>query len=44
MKDAEQINPLAELSPRTLFVLRRAVIITAPAGAIIWILGNLHIG
>jgi len=29
---------------RTLFVLRRAVIITAPAGAIIWILGNLHIG
>lgn len=28
---------------RTLFVLRRAVLITAPAGAVIWILGNIHI-
>ena len=29
---------------RTIFVLRRAVIAAAPAGIIIWILGNIHIG
>lgn len=29
---------------RTLFVLRRAVIMAAPAGVIIWALGNVHIG
>lgn len=29
---------------RTLFVLRRAVIMAAPAGAITWILGNVYIG
>ncbi len=29
---------------RTLFVLRRAVIMAAPAGAITWILGNIYIG
>lgn len=29
---------------RTLFVLRRAIIITAPAGALIWVLGNIHMG
>lgn len=29
---------------RTLFVLRRAVIMAAPAGAITWILGNTYIG
>ncbi len=29
---------------RTLFVLRRAAIIAAPAGAITWVLGNIYIG
>lgn len=29
---------------RTLFVLKRAVIMAAPAGAITWILGNIYIG
>ncbi len=29
---------------RTLFVLRRAVIIAAPAGAITWVLANVYIG
>ncbi|SDE12222.1 nucleoside recognition domain-containing protein [Sporomusa acidovorans] len=29
---------------RTLFVLRRAVVMAAPAGAITWILGNVYIG
>ena len=29
---------------RTLFVLKRAVIMAAPAGAITWILGNVYIG
>ncbi|HHW30627.1 MAG TPA: ferrous iron transport protein B [Clostridiaceae bacterium] len=29
---------------RTLFVLGRAVIVAAPAGALIWILANIHIG
>ncbi|WP_128751426.1 nucleoside recognition domain-containing protein [Desulfosporosinus sp. HMP52] len=29
---------------RTLFVLRRAIIIAAPAGAVIWILANIYIG
>lgn len=29
---------------RTLFVLRRAVIVAAPAGAITWVLANVHIG
>lgn len=29
---------------RTLFVLRRAVIVAAPAGAVIWVLGNIYIG
>ncbi len=29
---------------RTLFVLRRAVLIAAPAGAVIWILGNIYVG
>jgi ferrous iron transport protein B len=29
---------------RTLFVLRRAILITAPAGALIWLLGNINIG
>ncbi len=29
---------------RTLFVLRRAIIIAAPAGAVIWILANVYIG
>ena len=29
---------------RTLFVLGRAVIIAAPAGLIIWILANIHVG
>ncbi len=29
---------------RTLFVLRRAVLIAAPAGGVIWILGNIYIG
>lgn len=29
---------------RTLFVLRRAVLIAAPAGGMIWILGNIYIG
>lgn len=29
---------------RTLFVLKRAVIMAAPAGAIIWALGNIYLG
>lgn len=29
---------------RTLFVLRRAVVVAAPAGLIIWILANIHVG
>jgi len=29
---------------RTLFVLFRAVVVAAPAGALIWILANVHIG
>jgi ferrous iron transport protein B len=29
---------------RTLFVLMRAVVVAAPAGAITWILANIHIG
>ena len=29
---------------RTLFVLGRAVIVAAPAGAVIWLLANIHIG
>jgi len=29
---------------RTLFVLRRAIFVAAPAGAIIWLLANIHIG
>ncbi|MCG9966763.1 ferrous iron transporter B [Pelotomaculum terephthalicicum JT] len=29
---------------RTLFVLRRAVLVAAPAGAVIWLLANVHIG
>lgn len=29
---------------RTLFVLRRAVVMAAPAGAMTWILGNIYIG
>jgi ferrous iron transport protein B len=29
---------------RTIFVLRRAVIMAAPAGAVIWILANIYIG
>ncbi|WP_425060046.1 Fe(2+) transporter FeoB [Sporomusa carbonis] len=32
------------LIDRTLFVLKRAVIMAAPAGAITWILGNTYIG
>ena len=31
------------LLDRTLFVLGRAVAVAAPAGAIIWILANVHI-
>lgn len=29
---------------RTLFVLRRAIIVAAPAGAVIWILANVYVG
>ncbi|HHV65879.1 MAG TPA: ferrous iron transporter B [Peptococcaceae bacterium] len=29
---------------RTIFVLRRAVLVAAPAGAITWMLGNIYIG
>jgi len=29
---------------RTIFVLRRSLMVCAPAGAIIWILGNIYIG
>ncbi len=29
---------------RTLFVLGRAVVVAAPAGAVIWILANIHVG
>lgn len=29
---------------RTLFVLRRAVVVAAPAGLLIWLLANLHVG
>ena len=29
---------------RTIFVLRRAVIVAAPAGALTWIVGNIYIG
>lgn len=29
---------------RTLFVLRRAVVVAAPAGLIIWLLANIHVG
>jgi len=32
------------LIDRTLFVLRRAIVIAAPAGAVIWLIGNVHIG
>ncbi|MDQ7052466.1 MAG: nucleoside recognition domain-containing protein [candidate division KSB1 bacterium] len=32
------------LIDRTIFVLWRAIIMAAPAGAVIWILGNTHIG
>jgi ferrous iron transport protein B len=41
-----QVGPVIYRSmiDRTLFVLRRAVIMAAPAGAITWILGNTYIG
>lgn len=29
---------------RTLVVLRRAVVMAAPAGAVIWLIGNVHVG
>ncbi len=29
---------------RTLFVLARAVLVAAPAGVIIWIMANIHVG
>ena len=29
---------------RTLFVLGRAVVVAAPAGAVIWIMGNINLG
>ncbi|NLO96821.1 MAG: ferrous iron transporter B [Peptococcaceae bacterium] len=29
---------------RTVFVLRRAVVVAAPAGAIIWLVGNVYVG
>lgn len=29
---------------RTLFVLRRAVIVAGPAGLVIWVLANIHVG
>ncbi|QAT49255.1 ferrous iron transport protein B [Caproiciproducens sp. NJN-50] len=29
---------------RTLFVLRRAVVVAAPAGLVIWLLANIHVG
>ena len=29
---------------RTLFVLRRAVVVAAPAGMVIWLLANIHVG
>ena len=32
------------LIDRTLFVLWRAMLTAAPAGAVIWILGNIHVG
>lgn len=32
------------LIDRTLFVLKRAIIMAAPAGAVTWILGNVYIG
>ena len=32
------------LMDRTLFVLWRAMLTAAPAGAVIWILGNIHVG
>ena len=32
------------LIDRTLFVLWRAVLTAAPAGAVIWLLGNIHVG
>jgi ferrous iron transport protein B len=31
------------LIDRTIFVLWRAIIVAAPAGAVIWILGNIHV-
>jgi ferrous iron transport protein B len=35
---------LRSILDRTLFVLGRAVVIAAPAGLIIWILANIHVG
>jgi ferrous iron transport protein B len=32
------------LIDRTLFVLWRAILTAAPAGAVIWLLGNIHVG
>jgi ferrous iron transport protein B len=32
------------LIDRTMFVLWRAIVVAAPAGAVIWILGNVHAG
>lgn len=32
------------LIDRTLFVLFRACVVAAPAGAVIWLLGNIHVG
>lgn len=29
---------------RTLFVLRRAIVVAAPAGLVIWLLANIHVG
>lgn len=29
---------------RTLFVLGRAIVVAAPAGVVIWIMGNIHVG
>lgn len=35
---------LRSLLDRTLFVLARAVVVAAPAGAVVWLLANNHIG
>lgn len=32
------------LIDRTIFVLKRAVLVAAPAGAVTWIVGNIHVG